>query len=86
MKSRSRVLLLAVVLAMCSFAIVEADPWQTDTCYISCDGAMYIVPGNSVWECCRGTYLCPDNNSPAGVVWSGGPGEYQTFCGPPFAD
>lgn len=85
MKSWSRALLLAGVLAMYSLAMAEADPWQTDTCYISCEGGQYIVPGNSEWECCRGSYLCPDNTSPYGVVWSGGAGEYPTFCGP-YAD
>lgn len=82
MKNWSRVLLLAGVLTMTSFAIVEADPWQTNTCYILCDGGQYIVPANSLWECCTGTYLCPDNTPPYGIEWSGGPGEFPTFCGP----
>src|SRR6476620_9728251 len=56
MKNWSRVLLLAGVLTMTSFAVVEADPWQVNTCYILCDGTQYIVPGNSLWECCAGTY------------------------------
>jgi hypothetical protein len=85
MKSWSRILLLAGVLAISSFAIVDAGSWQTDTCYISCDGAQYIVPANSLWECCTGSYLCPDNSPPFAIVWSGGPGEYPTFCGP-YAD
>lgn len=86
MKNWSRVLLLAGVLVMSSFTIVDAnDPWQTDTCYISCDGAQYMVPAYSSWECCRGTYRCPDNTSPAAIVWSGGLGEFPTLCGP-YAD
>jgi hypothetical protein len=82
MKSWSRVLLLAGVLALCSFVSAEAGPWQTDTCYIICDGGQYIAPANSLLECCRGTFKCPDNNPPYAIEWSGGPGEYPTFCGP----
>jgi hypothetical protein len=85
MKNWSRVLLLAGVLTMTRFAIVEADPWQVNTCYILCGGAQYIVPGNSLWQCCTGNYLCPDNTPPNGIEWSGGPGEFPTLCGP-FAD
>jgi hypothetical protein len=84
MKSWSRILLISA-LAMSSSAGVKADPWQINTCYISCGGASYIVTANSLGECCAGTYSCPDNSSPSATVWSGGPGEYPTFCGP-FAD
>jgi len=40
------------------------------------------VSANSLSECCTGTgtYLCPDNSYPVGVVWSGGPGEEATLC------
>src|SRR3954447_2935429 len=82
MNKWSRVLLLAGVLTMTSLTVVAADPWQVDTCYILCDGGQYIVAGNSLGECCTGTYLCPDHTSPYGVEWSGGPGEFPTFCGP----
>lgn len=83
MKSWSRVVLLLGILIMSSFVLVYAESWYTtNTCYISCNGAEYPVPANSYWECCTGTYFCPDNSSPATIVWSGGPGEYPTLCGP----
>jgi hypothetical protein len=85
MKNWFRVLLLAGALTVSSFVIAEADPWYTNTCYISCDGTQYPVQANSSWECCTRTYLCPDNSSPNAVVWSGGPGEFPTLCGP-YAD
>ena len=84
MKSWSRILLIGA-LAMSSSAIVKADPWQVNTCYISCGDAQYIAPADSLWECCTRTYFCPDNSSPTARVWSGGPGEYPWFCGP-YAD
>jgi hypothetical protein len=85
MKVRSRVLLLAGAFILGSVAIVDARSWQTDTCYISCDGAQYTTPATSVWQCCTTAYRCPDNSAPFATVWSGGAGEFPTFCGP-YAD
>lgn len=82
MKSWCRVLQLTGVLLLAGFAVVGADPWGVNACYINCDSGQYIVPANSLWDCCTGTYLCPDKSSPASVVWSGGPGEFPTLCGP----
>jgi hypothetical protein len=85
MKTRSRALLLAGALILGSVAIADARSWQTDTCYISCDGAWYTTPATSLWQCCTTAYLCPDNSAPVLTEWSGGAGEFSTVCGP-YAD
>ena len=81
MKIWSRAVLLFVVLILSSSALVSAEPWYPNTCYISCDGTQYPVSASSAWECCTGHYFCPDNSSPITVIWSGGPGEYPMLCG-----